>query len=289
MTDVAVLGLGNMGAALARAFLAKGHATAVWNRTPAKAQALAELGARVSPDAASAIRVAPISLVCVERYDQVRALLEEADAAGALAGSAIVNVTWGSPEEARDMETWVADRGAQYLDSDIYDYPDAIGNDIPVVPYAGGRAVYDRFADLLSALGPAHYHGPDPAVPNILGSAVAAYHHVAAAAFFEAAAYADGYGVSPREFLEFNALVGQPLTERAVRRGVAEIEDGDFRAGQASLHAHYDAAIVNRDDRRRIGQPAPMLAAFCDLVEPLLANQGDLELAAIFQPLRAER
>lgn len=289
MTDVTVLGLGNMGTALARAFLTKGHATTVWNRTASKAQPLVEFGAQVASDAASAVRAAPISLVCVERYGQVSALLEQAEVSGALAGATIVNLTWGAPEEAREMSAWVAERGAHYLDGDIYDYPEGVGADIPVVPFAGERAVYDRFEGLLSALGPTEYYGLDPAVPNILGAAASVYHHVAVAAFIEAAAYGNHYGVEPRRFMEFNRMVGEPLLDRAVRHGVEQIETGLFHNDQASLRIHHDVTTLNRDDMRRIGQPATMLAAFCDLVEPLLEEKGELTLAAVYEELRTTR
>ncbi|MFD4375859.1 NAD(P)-binding domain-containing protein, partial [Streptomyces sp. NPDC058527] len=36
-TPVTVIGLGSMGSALAAAFLAAGHPTTVWNRTPERA------------------------------------------------------------------------------------------------------------------------------------------------------------------------------------------------------------------------------------------------------------
>lgn len=287
MTDVSVLGVGNMGSALARAFLAKGHATTVWNRTTVRTQPLVDLGAHVASSAAAAIDAAPISLICVERYDQVHALLEQAETAGALARSTIVNVTWGTPGEARDMNTWATERQAHYLDGDIYDYPEGIGADIPVIPYAGKRAVYDRFEDLLSALGPAEYYGPDPAVPNILGAAASVFHHIALAGFMEAAAYGNHYGIEPRHFMEFNSIVGAPLLKRGLRLGVEQIESGNFGGNQASLRIHHDVTTLNRDDMRRIGQPATMLAAFCDLVEPMLQTKGDLTMAAVYEELRS--
>ena len=52
---ITVIGLGNMGSALARRFLAGGHPTTVWNRTAAKADPLRAAGATVAPNAASAI------------------------------------------------------------------------------------------------------------------------------------------------------------------------------------------------------------------------------------------
>ncbi|MGV9897077.1 NAD(P)-binding domain-containing protein, partial [Streptomyces tendae] len=43
-----VLGTGAMGTALVRAWLAAGHPVTVWNRTPARAEALAAQGATVA-------------------------------------------------------------------------------------------------------------------------------------------------------------------------------------------------------------------------------------------------
>lgn len=54
MTDVddtktvAVLGLGNMGGALAEALLSAGFSVIVWNRTPSKSVPLVKRGARVA-------------------------------------------------------------------------------------------------------------------------------------------------------------------------------------------------------------------------------------------------
>lgn len=62
MTDVenaqpvAVLGLGNMGAALAEALLSAGFSVIVWNRTPDKLAALAERGAISARCAAEAVQ-----------------------------------------------------------------------------------------------------------------------------------------------------------------------------------------------------------------------------------------
>ena len=48
MQRVALLGLGTMGAGMAANWVAKGFALSVWNRTPAKAQALASKGAKAA-------------------------------------------------------------------------------------------------------------------------------------------------------------------------------------------------------------------------------------------------
>ncbi|MFC7468445.1 NAD(P)-binding domain-containing protein [Actinomadura keratinilytica] len=55
---VTVLGLGRMGGALAAAFLAAGHPTTVWNRSPGKADALVVRGARRAGSVAEAVAAA---------------------------------------------------------------------------------------------------------------------------------------------------------------------------------------------------------------------------------------
>ena len=54
MTRVAFLGLGAMGAPMARRILAAGFPLTVWNRNPERAAALAALGASVVPTAREA-------------------------------------------------------------------------------------------------------------------------------------------------------------------------------------------------------------------------------------------
>lgn len=54
MAEVAILGTGRMGAAIARRMAGAGHAVTVWNRTPERAATLAGAGIRVAARAAEA-------------------------------------------------------------------------------------------------------------------------------------------------------------------------------------------------------------------------------------------
>src|SRR4051794_39167938 len=93
---VTVIGTGNMGSALARAFIDAGNEVTVWNRTASKALPLAEQGARVADDAAAAVAASDVVVVCLAQYDQVEAALWEAADGDVLPGRTIVNLTWGS-------------------------------------------------------------------------------------------------------------------------------------------------------------------------------------------------
>ncbi|HEX9100560.1 MAG TPA: NAD(P)-binding domain-containing protein, partial [Polyangia bacterium] len=54
--NVAFLGLGTMGAPMAANVRARGHALAVWNRSPGRAQPLVDAGARLAATPADAAR-----------------------------------------------------------------------------------------------------------------------------------------------------------------------------------------------------------------------------------------
>lgn len=79
---VSLLGLGRMGEPIARRLLADLGGLTVWNRTPAKAEALRGLGAAVAESPAAA--AAPVTLTVLTDLADVEAVLEGPD--GLLAG-----------------------------------------------------------------------------------------------------------------------------------------------------------------------------------------------------------
>ncbi len=59
---IAFLGLGNMGAPMAKRLLGAGHEVTVWNRTPARAEPLAASGAKIASTPADAARGAELAI-----------------------------------------------------------------------------------------------------------------------------------------------------------------------------------------------------------------------------------
>jgi 3-hydroxyisobutyrate dehydrogenase-like beta-hydroxyacid dehydrogenase len=96
---VTVLGLGAMGSALARAFLDHGHSTVVWNRSPEKADDLVSRGAVRATTAGEAVTASPLTIACVVDDAALNDVLELADLA--LCGRVLVNLTNGTPKQAR--------------------------------------------------------------------------------------------------------------------------------------------------------------------------------------------
>jgi 3-hydroxyisobutyrate dehydrogenase-like beta-hydroxyacid dehydrogenase len=151
-TTVTVIGLGMMGQALAGAFLEHGHQTTVWNRSPGKADDLVAKGALHVATAAEAVAASRVVVICVSDYDAVRAIVgNESD--DALAGRALVNLTSGTPEQARELAAWAVARGADYLDGAIMAIPPGIGQPDTLLLYSGSAAVFEGHQSMLELLG----------------------------------------------------------------------------------------------------------------------------------------
>ncbi|AKH82968.1 dehydrogenase [Streptomyces sp. CNQ-509] len=169
-TPVTLLGLGAMGTALARAWLAAGHPTTVWNRTPARAGALAAEGARRADGPAAAVAASTLVVVCLLDDVSVGEVLAGTD----LAGKDVVNLTTSTPAQARARAAWASDRGARYLDGGIMAVPPMIG--VPetggYVLYSGPRDVFDHHRDTLAVPAGATYAGEDPGFAALLDVAL---------------------------------------------------------------------------------------------------------------------
>lgn len=152
MTEVTCVGLGLMGSALARAMLAAGHQTTVWNRSPQKAEAMAEQGARATRSLAEALSLSPVTIICIDNYPSIQALLEPQEIAQRLAGRVLVNLTTGTPREAERLSAWAMARGASYLDGAILCGPNQIGTPGGEVLLSGDPATWKAVQPLLACL-----------------------------------------------------------------------------------------------------------------------------------------
>ena len=150
MSEVTVIGLGNMGSALARALRANGHTVSVWNRSPEKAAPLVAMGAVLASSAAAAITASPLIIVCVTNYAAANRILGEA--ATELPGKLLVQFTTGSPQDARASETWAQAHGADYLEGAITGSPSSIGTSDAHILLSGSEAVFRKAEPILRVL-----------------------------------------------------------------------------------------------------------------------------------------
>jgi 3-hydroxyisobutyrate dehydrogenase-like beta-hydroxyacid dehydrogenase len=141
-SPLTLLGLGAMGTALARTWLAAGYPLTVWNRTAARAEALAPEGAKVAASAAEAVAASELVVLCLLDDASIDATLDGVD----LTGKDLVNLTTSTPEQGRARAEWARERGARFVDAGIMAVPPMIG-----VPEAGGYIFYSGSLELFDA------------------------------------------------------------------------------------------------------------------------------------------
>jgi 3-hydroxyisobutyrate dehydrogenase-like beta-hydroxyacid dehydrogenase len=150
MSEVTVIGLGPMGQALTRALVVSGQRVTVWNRTAAKADQLVRDGAILAPSAAAAIAASAVTVVCVHDYTVAQQMLD--DAAEPLAGRVLIQLSTGTPQDARDSELWAHAQGADYLDGAILATPTQVGRPDTPLFLSGSETALARADAALNAI-----------------------------------------------------------------------------------------------------------------------------------------
>lgn len=286
MRPISVIGLGAMGSALASTLLKAGHPVTVWNRSAAKATPLIALGATLAPSVSEAIAGGDITLICVDNYAVSQLLLDEAS--NAVTGKLVVQLSTGSPQGARTLESWCHDRSACYLDGAILCFPDQIGTTDASIICSGACAAFSKAEPILRQLAPTLEH-----VAEAVGAAAA--QDCAVAAYFAGGLLgalhgaliceAEGLPVAKvcAQFSELSPILGGDVAHLG-----KTLASGDFDHPYASLKT-WSAAISRLTGHAAdagIDNRFPRFAA--DLFEEGVAQGlGQQEVSALIKVLRA--
>lgn len=282
MSDrVAVLGTGMMGYALAQTLCASGYQVHVWNRTRAKAEPLAQLGATVHDSVAEAVAVADVIIPIVEDCAQAAALLT-ADGVQ-LAGKDVLNLVTGSPREIEALIATLQPTGATLASGTIMCFPAEIGTEHATIMFGGSADFWARRQALITCLGGGSMMlGEAASLPNKFDTAMVGCLFVTTfAAFAEAIKYLKAEGVDPRVFAPFiPATLGslQAMMEDAVEK----IEAGDFATDQASIATFDRTHAMFRKSMADAGVTDFMLEAGQKWLRTAIAGaDGPSSLAAL--------
>ncbi|MET7700221.1 NAD(P)-binding domain-containing protein [Streptomyces sp. NPDC005485] len=274
-TSVTLLGLGAMGTALARTWLAAGHPLTVWNRTATRAAALAAAGADVADSAARAVAASPLVVVCLLDDASVGEALSATD----LAGRDLVNLTTSTPAQARARAEWARARGARYLDGGIMAVPPMIG--VPeaggYVFYSGSRELFERHQETLGVPAGTVYVGED--------AGFAALHDVAllSAMYGMFAGAAHAFALIRKEDIDpasLAPLLADWLTAMApsIHRTADQLRSGDYTKGVVSgLTMQVAGTSTFLSTAEQQGVSPELLSPYFELMRRRLAEGGGEE------------
>lgn len=288
MTDISIIGLGAMGHALASAFLKEDHRVTVWNRTPGKAADLLAGGAREAASAGEAAAAGDLVVMCVLDYAVADTLVEAAGPA--LSGRTLVNLTNGTPAQARATAARVAALGARYIDGGIMATPPMIGGEHAFILYSGEDAAYSAHEELLATLGKPVHLGADAGLASLYDLALLSGMYGLFAGFLHALTLVRSEGVTAQSFApmlgSWVAAMMEALPDYAER-----IDSGDHARDVVSNLAMQTTAMENiLAASREQGVDGALLAPLLPLMRRRIEDGfGTDEVSGVFELIRAGR
>jgi 3-hydroxyisobutyrate dehydrogenase len=275
------VGLGAMGVGMARNLHKKGVLAAVWNRTPAKAAALAaELGVAAPATLAELAAQVDVVVSCVSADADVLEVTRSL-APALKSGALMLDCSTVSSETARQAAELLAPRGVEFLDCPVSGGVEGARDGTLAVMVGGSPAAFERARPVLEALGRTIAHfGPVGS-----GAAAKATNQIMCAgiidAVAEAMAFARAQGL-PLPILIDTLGKGAGSSWYFVHRA-PNMARGAYPAGfRVRLHAK-DLRICH-DMAARFGVQLPvverMLAEYAELVA---RGYGDEDISATFR------
>ena len=275
------IGLGAMGAPMARNLAGAGLLAAVWNRTRSKAESLAkELGVDVAADPADLTRRCQVICLCVSADADV---LETVDALlpGLQPGSVIVDHSTVSMETARQAAEKVRAAGGEFLDAPVSGGVEGARAGTLAIMVGGDSETLEKARPALEAVGSRIAHMGEVG----MGQATKAVNQVLCAsinqAVCEALAFGRALGLDLDRAIDVisKGAAGNWFLEK---RGPTMIR-GVFEPG-FKLALHHKDLLICREMAKRAGVNLPLSETTLEDYARLMAQgHGEEDISALYR------
>ncbi|OBR67811.1 3-hydroxyisobutyrate dehydrogenase [Paenibacillus oryzae] len=287
MKKITIIGLGSMGSAIAHVLLDKGYQVYVWNRSSDKAQEVVQKGAHFGSTVDEVIRASTTTILCLSDYEASYEVLVHLDAHSALAGRAVLQLSTGSPQQARDLEAWMLAKGASYLDGAIAASPSQIGQPEAAIFFSGAKAAYDENTDIINSLaGYAPFLGEKVSAASTTDLAFLAYLFAAYIGFFHAARIMESDGLEVNGLGQLIASIS-PMIGDVMKYESEVIHTEQYAKPQTSINTCMVTIKLLQQQAREAGINND-LPAFAERMfsRAIKEGYGNEEVAAIVKTLR---
>jgi len=287
---VAFLGLGAMGAPMARNLIKAGFDVRVWNRSGTRVQALAEHGATVCASIAQAVQGAAFVVSIVADDQATRAVMLDPSTgvmACAQPGTVVIDSSTNTPALAREVAAAATARGINYLDAPVAgSVPQALSGELVFMvggesdALAAAQPLLAAMGKQTIAIGPSGHGATIKLINNMLSA-------VMNTALAEAVMVAQAAGLDPEPVTQL--LNEGPAGSRLTRTKLPKVFKRDFGA-------QFQLALMDKDMRyflalaQELDRPVP-LASFArsQLHAARMAGLGDLDVSAVYYQVTGQR
>jgi 3-hydroxyisobutyrate dehydrogenase len=287
MARVGFAGLGIMGSRMASNLLAKGHQLAVWNRSPAPAQALAKKGAEVAADPAALAARSEVVFTCLADPPAVRAIYlgEKGLVSGLKAGARCVDTSTVAPALSKELAAACQARGAEFLECPVTGSKGGAADGTLLLMTGGPRPVHDELEPLLLCIGKkAIYMGEVGAGASVklLGNTLISFMLEGLA---EVLTLGRKMGLRPEAILEVVQASGFASPYYAFKGGAMARRDFETHFSLDLLHKDQVLALA---EAAALRVPLPGLAALHQVVSAARAQGlGSEDIGAVLKAVEA--
>jgi len=274
-----------MGAPMARRLLAAGFSVTAWNRTRAKAEALAADGAHIAATPAEAVAGAHAVITMLESGPVVTSVLFEGGAAAAKPGALFIDMSSIPPSLARDHAERLRAMGFRPIDAPVSGGTVGAEAGTLAIMAGGERADFEEAVPILAPMGRAVLVGPSGSgqLAKLANQIIVAINIGAVA---EALILAEKGGADPAAVRE--AIRGGFAESRILEVHGERMLKRDFAPrGRVNVHIKDLEAILAT--AAEIGIRLPLTEEvhrrFLDLRDRM--GGGDLDHSALFLQLEA--
>jgi 3-hydroxyisobutyrate dehydrogenase-like beta-hydroxyacid dehydrogenase len=145
-----------MGTGMVRNLAKKAHAVRIWNRTPAKARALAEsLGIEYAPAVRDLAASSSVLMLCVTNSKDVEEVLFGGDGivAGLKPGSLVIDCSTISPKVTESIDARLKQLGIGFVDAPVSGGSEGAAQGTLAIMAGGAEADFLRAQPILEAIG----------------------------------------------------------------------------------------------------------------------------------------
>jgi len=282
-----VIGLGAMGAPMARHLASQGLLYGVWNRTTAKADSLAaELNTHSADSPAALATVCNVLLTCVSADEDLEEVIGRS-VPGLRSGSVVVDTSTVSPAVTRQLAGHLAEMGVGWVDAPVSGGVEGAINGRLSVMAGGDFATFSRVLPILEAFSASVTHmGPVGS-----GQATKAVNQVMVAGIAEAVCEALALGEKlnlPSERLLGVLTAGAADSWFLRLRGKTMLEN-NFKPGFKQALLLKDLKIVQNMARDLNIELQTVDLAIKDYSALVAAGDGDNDTSGLIKAKRVPR
>jgi len=285
---VGVVGLGRMGAPIARRLLAGGHELTVWNRTAGRAGQLVEGGARAAPSPAAVWETAD---VCVTMVADDAALVAVTTGESGLlvpdgTDRVLIEMSTVSVGASRAVAAAAAESGIAYLRAPVSGNPAVVEAGNLGIVVSGERAVFDRLEPVLRDIGPNVFYVGEAEEARVMKLALNLMIAGTAELMAEALVLGEASGLERATMLEVMgaSAVGSPFVKYKSAGLIAD----DYATTFPASGMYKDLALA-LETGHAAGVPLPATALVQQLLQACMSSgMAALDFTVLLPRLRRE-